>query len=71
MYNDTRSAHIIIIFILHCNADLLLQYLGCIPNVDSWQSPESRSEFMALVDGAQVSYKLNAVLNYPPYSILG
>lgn len=33
----------------------LFQYLGVIPNLDSWQCPESRTQFLQLVDQAQVS----------------
>ena len=31
-----------------------VQYLGSIPGVTEWQSPDSRSEFLEMVDEGQV-----------------
>lgn len=30
------------------------QYLGCIPDVEDWQTPNTRTEFMELIDGGQI-----------------
>jgi hypothetical protein len=37
------------------------QYLGVIPNLDNWQSPESRTQFLQLVDQAQVRTAIDHV----------
>ena len=40
--------------VLCINCTFSVQYLGCIPGVADWQSPESRSDFLEMVDEGQV-----------------
>lgn len=45
----------IIVFLCTCtHTIMILQYLGVIPNLKDWQCPESRTQFLQLVDQAQV-----------------
>ena len=54
-----HRCHSILAYYFICIFHLLLsqfpQYLGFIPGVTDWQSPDSRSDFLEMVDDGQVS----------------